>query len=269
MINNPNTNLSNLSKRNSFRASVPGSKGSLTIEASFTIPIFLFAVLCLIYLLEIQAIDFTIKAAAQEAAKQSAADMAVLPVLNTYSLRQDMIDLIGSERLDRSIIEGGSEGINCWTSYYNTVDEEVVVNINYTVKLPFPEFLELGLKRKISFHIKAWTGYAGQNQGDAEDEIVYVTENGVVYHTDYQCTYLQLSITFIPSSSLIDIRNESGGIYHACESCVIGEAMAGVYITEYGNRYHNSVTCSGLKRTIRAVKRSEVSSMGGCIKCAN
>lgn len=269
MINNPNTNLSNLTQINRIRASVPGPKGSLTIEAAYTIPLFLFAVLCLVYLLEIQTIDFSVKAAAQEAAKRAAVDMALIPVLNTYSLQQDIIEIVGSERLERSIIEGGSNGINCWTSYYNTVDEEIIVNVNYMVKLPFPEFLDLGMKRKINFHMKAWTGYASKSQSDTEDEIVYVTENGIVYHTDYQCSYLQLSITFIPSTSLVDVRNEHGGIYGACEHCVYGEAMAGVYITEYGNKYHNSVTCSGLKRTIRAVKHSEVSGLGGCIKCTN
>lgn len=266
MSSNPNTNLSNYPYIHCKRASVPDSKGSMTIEAALTIPLFLFAVLCLIYLLEIQAINFSVRAASQEAAKMAAEEMAVLPVLSTYSLQQDIVNIIGSERLERSIIEGGSSGIHCWTSYYNTVSEEIYVEVYYTVKLPFPEILGLGIEQKIEFNIKAWTGAASQNLA-SEDEVVYVAENGIVYHTDYQCTYLQLSITFVPSSSLLNVRNESGGIYHACEKCVQGEAMAGVYITEYGTKYHNSIGCSGLKRTIRAVKKSDVSGFGGCAKC--
>lgn len=267
MIKNPNTKPLKNPYLNQRRASVSGLNGSMTIEAALTIPIFLFAVLCLIYLLEIQTIELRIKAAAQEAAKQAAEDIIIVPILNTYSLQQDIIENIGSERLERSIIEGGSGGIQCWTSYYNSVNEEVIVKVNYKIKLPVPGFLNLDIKKNVELKVKAWTGQVEHEDSD-DEEIVYVTDTGSVYHTNYQCAYLQLSITFLPSSSLIDVRNESGGIYQPCEKCVHGQAMAGVYITKYGTKYHNSLSCSGVKRSIRAVKKSDVIGMGGCVKCA-
>ena len=42
--------------------------------------------------------------AAQNAAKSAAEDTAVIPVLNTIKLKSDIVDIIGEERIDRSII---------------------------------------------------------------------------------------------------------------------------------------------------------------------
>ncbi len=255
--------------KNRERASVPGPRGSMTVEAALTIPLFLFAVLCLVYLLEIQAVQFSVRAAAQSAAKEAAQEAALLPALNPVSLKSDIVNTVGADRLERSIISGGSAGIQCWTSYFDTGRGTIHICVAYRVRLPFPDYTNLGSRVNCEFEVKAWTGYKKPGLESEDDSIVYITEHGRVYHSDYHCTYLQLSIQFVPYSGLSGLRNESGGRYHACEKCVHGSTMAGVYITGYGNKYHNSLSCSGLKRSIRAVKKSEVSGMGGCSRCAN
>ena len=48
---------------------------------------------------------------------------------------------------------------------------------------------------------------------------MYVTETGMVYHRDYHCTYLELSIQMVPASALDGLRNASQGKYYPCSSC--------------------------------------------------
>ena len=69
------------------RASVPETRASVTIEASFAIPMFLFAVLCLICMIEIQSIKISIAGAAQGAAKKASEQTALVPVLNSIKLK--------------------------------------------------------------------------------------------------------------------------------------------------------------------------------------
>ena len=259
------------------RASVPGirynndilnKKGIVTIEAAFGIPLFLFAALCLIWLIEIQSIKISITAAAQSAAKSAAEDTAVIPVLNTIKLKSDIVSLIGEDRINRSIIRGGSSGISCWKSYVSPATGEMNIKVEYDIMVPIPVIGSPSASLEEKFTISSWNGRNNEQMGGENREIVYMTENGSVYHEDYNCSYLRLSLRYVPYEELGSIRNESGGRYHACEKCVIGSAMTGVYITENGNKYHNTLGCSGLKRTIYAVKRSETGGVGGCSRCS-
>lgn len=256
------------SNSNKEGASVLGSKASVTVEAALAIPIFLFAVLSLVYLLEIQSIRTSIRIAAQSAAKTAAEDVVTLPAVNVFKLKSDIVNSIGSERIERSILSGGSSGIHCSKSYMSLLTGEIRVTVEYAVKLPFPRFTNLTAKFKEEMKIKGWTGYSKRDGNMEGEQIVYITDTALVYHENYQCTYLQLSIRFVPYSELSGIRNEDGGRYHKCGKCVHGSTMAGVYITSTGGKYHNSLTCSGLKRTIRTMKKSEVGTLGGCSRCS-
>ena len=65
-----------------------------------------------------------------------------------------------------------------------------------------------------------------------------------------------------------DLRNNDQEKYHPCDKCVHGSAASQVYLTDYGNRYHNSLSCSGLKRTVYAIPVSEAVGKGACTKCS-
>mgnify|MGYP006872939421 CR=1 FL=1 len=136
---------------------------------------------------------------------------------------------------------------------------------SYEIRVPLPCIWYPAGKARRKTAYQAWTGYEKQGFGREDDDTVYVTETGLVYHRDYHCTHLELSIHMVPQSEIEALRNEGGGKYHPCEHCMKG-TVGGVYITDTGDRYHSSLSCSGLKRTVYAVPLSEVIGKGVLLK---
>lgn len=252
--------------KKSLKKTGASAPGTVTIEASIAIPLFLFAVLCLVYLIELQSIRVSIVNAAQSAAKNAAEDTAIVPVLNTIKLKSDLVSFIGEERIERSILDGGSSAIKCWKSRVNPNTGEMKIIVEYKIKVPFFGNPTAELREEMKLH--SWSGYEDGGMKQKKGEIVYITETGGVYHENYNCTYLRLSVEYIPSSKLERQRNKYGRKYRKCEKCVYGSSMLGVYITGTGTKYHNSLDCSGLKRTVYAVNKSEALGRRGCSRCS-
>lgn len=243
-------------------------KGSITVEAAMAVPIFFFATLALIFLLELLAVQTSVRSGLQEAGKKLAVQAVEIPAVIPSKLESDVVNSIGAERLERSIVDGGSAGIDCNGSYLSPYTGIGEIQASYQIRIPVPGFSIAQIPYKETMRIKAWTGYEAGGFGEEDDQIVYVTDTGVVYHKDPHCTHLDLSIHTTSSTELESLRNENGGKYHACEKCVRGSASGGnVYITDQGDRYHNSLTCSGLKRTVYTARISEVPGKRACSKC--
>ncbi|MDD3403866.1 MAG: pilus assembly protein [Hespellia sp.] len=241
-------------------------RASVTVEAALALPLFFFAALLLIYQLEIRAVNVVVEAGANSAVKIAAKEMYLLPVLNPMQMESDMVTAIGNERLERSIVEEGSSGLNCSGSYASPQSGIIHMKVSYRIKLPFPAFAVPPVKVKQEFQIKGWTGYEKEGFGDGNAQVVYITDHAAVYHKDYHCTHLQLSVHRVLASEVGGLRNENGGKYHACVFCGHGAANA-VYITDEGDCYHTRAGCSGLKRTIYAVSLSQVKGKGACSRC--
>ena len=241
-------------------------KGSVTVEAALAVPIFFLAVVSLLYLMEIMAVRTTVRAGLQAAGKQAMQDACSVTAVTPSGLERNVVRAIGEERLERSIVEGGASGLNCEGSYMSPVTGIGKLFVKYEIRLPIPVFMVPPVSYEESMKIKAWTGYEKEAFGDKKEETVYITETGVVYHKDYHCTYLELSIRMVQASKTASLRNNSGGKYYPCERCAQGNSE-GVYITDNGDRYHHSLTCSGLKRTIYALSISEAAGKGACSRC--
>ena len=70
--------------------------------------------------------------------------------------------------------------------------------VEYKIKLPVPCSGSPSVSLSEEFKMSSWTGYNDRKAGEEGSEIVYITDHGTVYHEDYQCTYLQLSINYVP-----------------------------------------------------------------------
>ena len=256
--------VSSDSGQRSGRTSV---SASVTVEAAVAVPLFFFAVLCLVYLLELMAVGTAVRAGLQYAGKRAAEDAAVVTALLPSRVEADVVENIGADRLDRSIIVGGSSGIDCSRSRLSPVTGIGEVTAVYLVEIPVPFFEILPVEYEESLRIKAWTGYEKGGFGDEDDETVYITETGMVYHRDYHCSYLDLSVRMVSREEVGGLRNENGGKYTACQQCKGSGGL--VFITDYGDRYHSSPSCGGLKRTVYAIPLSEAVGKGACSKCGH
>lgn len=117
--------------------------------------------------------------------------------------------------------------------------------------------------------VRAWVGYTGESfDNRAREEIVFFTPEGSVYHRSRDCSYLRLSVRIVSYGSVGDERNHSGGKYAPCESCIPNGRTGVVYITDYGNRYHSTQSCPGLKRTVMAAPLSQAGGRRCCSRCA-
>ena len=127
-----------------------------------------------------------------------------------------------------------------------------------------------GSTTTVCANVRKWTGYnpLSGREGINEEEYVYITESGTVYHRSRDCKHLKVSIQVIPYSEIDGARNENGAKYYKCDRCGKYNSSGVVFITNQGNKYHTSATCSGLKRTIMTVKITETGGRGPCSSCA-
>ena len=260
-------------------------RGSLTLEAVLILPLFIFGILNMYasinYIsahtriecammdcgmnLATQAYAYEKFAGDSEALKSRGLDMLFS---ETY-VKEQILSGAGKPFLDSIGIRGGSGGVSFIQS--KIVSEDTLdLHATYRAQALFlPGFLEFQMANRA--YLKCWTGYDNEKNADdseGSEQMVYITETGTVYHLTRDCTHIKLSISEIDRSMLSDSRNENGAAYSPCEICCKnGSDGQLIYITKEGERYHNSISCSGLKRTVKEIPISEVGDRLPCSRC--
>lgn len=261
-------------RKNKRHSELPAS---MTLEAACVVPWFLFAMLAVMQFFQIITVSSAVLAGMQDTARDMAA-YAYIERLGVSAgdgiaaelLKGGLSAAYAKGRVEKRASFSGRDGtLHFWRSSFQNdmIDLSVIYRAKNTYTLlPIPN-----VKSSLRARVRAWTGRDGNGSADAENsdggsgETVLVTETGTVYHRDENCPHLKLSIRRVARSDVDSMRNRSGGKYHPCERC--RGSGSSVYITEYGDRYHSSLTCSGLKRTIKSVPLSEVKNRRACSKC--
>ena len=252
---------------NSERTSAFTSKASLTVEAAIVVPIFFFAMLCLVALLEMNVIRMTVKGALYSVARELGQQAYVLPTFTSLGVEEKLTKQIGTDRLKRSMIVNGTEGLDCSGSYADWDTGEMDLLVKYRLQVPLLMFRVPVISCEESLKVKGWTGQTSSLDGADNGQVVYVTKYGTVYHKNYNCTFLNPSIRSVDVSAIEGVRNHSGGKYYPCESCGQAGQVGFFYVSSYGNRYHTSLNCNKIKRNYYAITLEEAKGLGGCSKC--
>lgn len=259
-------------------------KGSMTLEAAFVLPFFLFAVINILFAVNIIGTQSRMNAALHQVGNKMAFagyayEHAVgnkLPeqlsgvVLSELYARGQIIKYVGSSYLEQSCIADGSGGVSLAGSSVMGDGDIIDLKVSYRV-VPFTALMgfdEFSMTQR--YYGRAWTGYdVTQYVSDMEkeDPMVYITKTGTVYHINRNCVYLNPSIEALSAAAVESRRNEDGGKYYPCERCGKSAQGGEVYITSQGSRYHTQLNCSGLKRTIYTVPLSQTGGRGRCSKC--
>lgn len=255
-------------------------KGSMTLEAAFVVPLYLFVILSLYSTIDMMRLQGEFQTVLMKAGKEVALYAAGADLLEGLSEQGDTLENVlgicyaqnvffsefSQEELTRRGVKNGAAGVSFWRSGFFA--EEDVVDLVLTYELdPMCNFAGFsGFPMANRCRLRAWTGYRITEESGEEEQMVYVTEYGTVYHLTRSCSHLSLSITPVLYENLSSCQNNDGADYRFCDSCP-GEIGRTVYITDYGECYHSSLTCGGLRRTIYCIPISEAGDKGACSRC--
>lgn len=270
-------------------------KASATVEAALVMPLYIYAVMAVTYMMQIYQIRLEVDAALYNALREqnkynylnyvqkekqnneiiNEKDININDtIVGSLSLHSVLIKNLGSEYAKEHNIKGGNSGIKiiCYSYDSSTIQAAA----EYSVKNPFDIFGIGYIKVVQEFTYEVWLGekYAGDYGKDKDNtDSVFITRTGTVYHKTRNCTALNIDVKMVDFSQINNYRNKNGSIYYPCSKCKKcndknESNYEYVYVTDYGVRYHQDENCSEINRTIIEISRNKVTGMRACRLCA-
>ena len=265
-----------------------GLSASITLEASIVLPLFIFFFVNILTLFNIVKVQSDMEAALHQTGNEislmafdlrygesiagefnhSGVDSA-FGVAGVFYAKEKIRNYLG-DGIEKSCVKDGYEGISFLQSRILLGGDIVDIVMDYKVKpmIPLIGFKEFPVEGRYYGH--AWTGYDISSKSGAEEcqeEMVYITEHGEVYHRSIDCEHLHIKVQSVDIGDIKQLRNKDRKKYYPCEYCGGKIGAGNVFITGYGEKYHSSVNCPGLKRKIITIPISEAGGRRACSSC--
>ncbi len=241
--------------------------GVMTVEAACVVPLFILAIVCVLSLF------YMIRTCCQMycSMAQTAHHLCIYGYdedMDSSTVTALMVGRIMGE--DFSSVPGGVTGVNIYGTSYNPESGEVTLSARYKLK-PLIHMFGMGLNAETVVKTRAFIGgkmITEDIRASGEDyTTIYVAENGVVYHKDRQCAYIDIIVNAAYVTEIESHRNSQGGKYYPCELCPESGSSGITYITDTGNRYHSDIECSGIRRTVYEMKIGADCPLPACSRC--
>ena len=217
------------------------SRGSLTVETALILPLFLFAMVTVLFLFRVLELQYVVGEALDKAVAEAALQKEISAQEVENAVKRLFYKKLAKKDAQVSLINLEWAGFSWEDS--GTDETYIDVKVAYQVKLPGWILRNRMLAVTECSRSRRWTGMSGAGANGSYGEWVYITPEGSVYHRSRDCTHLKLSIQSVPA--------ETASGYRACELCGEGKEVTPlVYITQEGECYHTKLNCSGLKRTV-------------------
>ena len=266
----PSIKYTNLSFSNPFkdksiweRAFLFTSRASVTIEAAITITIFLLVIVSLSSFLAMVFGQLSIEEKLNNISMEASKAKYFINYDKEDGEKYKQMAEVGyiSARIFGSINNG--KLVSELNPYQSNMDRGMVdVALSYNIKIPFTTYKWSVTQRAKT---KDWTGTDLVEPG----EIVYITKYGTVYHRSKECKHLIININEVTLGQAKMSRNESGHKYKRCSYCAgknISD-LTSVFISPDGDRYHSSLDCLGLTRSVIEIDIKDVGDKGPCSSC--
>lgn len=249
-------------KRTFYTSSGSYKKASLTVEAAMVFSVFILALWLILYGFKITELQAKIQYALNVTAEEMAAYSDIKSNAGATALFLVNLKSCGG---DASMVSGTWAGLNLGKSQIQKKDSMIYLKVNYKIKIPQLLGIKLTVPCIQNVCTRAFQGISLEEKD--KGKVVYITTGQTVYHTNRNCSYLNLSIQKI-SEEYFEKNSSIRKKYTACSACKEKQRYGYVYITEDGTKYHNNLSCKNLKRTIERVLLEEVSGRRVCSRCS-